>query len=93
MTENGEKIEKWWESKLTFMIGAITPLIVILAFLFSMKTDIALIQQSVANINTNHETHIQDILQDIKEIQDDQKIQNNQIIELQKQVLLILNKK
>jgi len=34
----------------------------------NMEKDVALIQQSVANINTNHEVHIQDILEEIKDI-------------------------
>ena len=90
--EKEQKIEKWYESKVTFVIATITPLVVVLAFLFSMKTDIALIQQSIGNINSNHETHIQDILQNIEKIQKENNKQNEQIIEMQKQILLLMNK-
>lgn len=48
---------------------------------FKMSTDIELIKQSIQNINANHETHIQDILQQIKDIQADQKVQNEKIQE------------
>jgi len=43
-----------------------------------INKNIALIQQSVDNINKNHEAHIQDIVQDLKE-------QKDQILDLQKQ--------
>jgi hypothetical protein len=58
-----------------------------------LKTDIALIQQSISNINTNHEVHIQDLTQGIKDIKVEQVNQESQIIELQKQLITILSKK
>ena len=54
----------------------------IIAPYYGIKQDIALIQKDISVINVNHETHIQDILQEIKEIK-------SQEIELQKQILLI----
>lgn len=44
----------------------------------SMDTNIQLIQQSISNINQNHEVHIQDLTQDIKD-------QNAEIIEIKKE--------
>lgn len=87
-----DKIEKWYESKIAFLITVLTPVVISLAFLLGMKTDIALIQQNIANINTNHEAHIQDILAAMKDMKADQAKQQDQIIELQKEILLIIQK-
>ena len=81
------KIEKWWESKITFLIATVAPLVVVLAFLFGMQKDIAVIQSNIANINSNHEVHIQDIQQSIKDLQQEQVEQNRVTQELQKQII------
>jgi len=86
------KIEKWWESKITFLIATVAPLVVVLAFLFGMQKDIAVIQSNIANINSNHEVHIQDIQQSIKDLQQEQVEQNRVTQELQKQIIAILSK-
>lgn len=91
--EKEVKLEKWYESKITFLIAIITPMVIVMAFIFSIKTDVAVIQNNISNINTNHETHIQDIMEELKDINNDQKNQNDQIIELQKQILLLNNKR
>lgn len=57
-----------------------------------MKTDIALINSAIANINSNHEVHIQDLTQDIKEIKLEQLDQQKQIVELQKLLIAITKK-
>ena len=49
----------------------------------NMEKDVALIQQSISNINTNHEAHIQDILEQMKDmkakdIEYDKRLQANQ---------------
>lgn len=67
---------------LVFSFGVVSPY-------FQMKQNIALMQQDIANINANHEVHIQDLTQAIKDIQVDQKMQNDQIIELQKTIIKI----
>ncbi len=93
--ENGfdQKTEKWWESKITFLIATLTPFVFIVWFIAGIRMDIALIQQSISNINSNHEAHIQDILEQIKDMKTIEINQAGQIIELQKQVLVIVNTK
>lgn len=68
---------KWLIGIVVFVFGIAGPY-------YSMKQDIALIQKDVSIINSNHEMHIQDIMQTQKE-------QSQQIIELQKQLILIVN--
>ncbi|MCX6724260.1 MAG: hypothetical protein NT155_03775 [Candidatus Staskawiczbacteria bacterium] len=88
--EQETKIEKWYETKITFLIATLTPLVIIMAFLFGMQKDIAVIQTNITNINTNHEVHIQDIEESIKDLQNQQVIQNNTMTDLQKQIIALL---
>jgi len=74
---------KWIVSIALFVGGIVGPY-------YKIQTDIALIQASIANINTNHEAHIQDLTQDIKEIKVQQVDQQKQIIELQKQLIVVV---
>ncbi len=53
---------------------------------YEMKENIALVQKDISVINSNHEVHIQDILQEQKE-------QSAQILELQKQIIILVNDK
>jgi hypothetical protein len=53
---------------------------------YGMKEDIALIQKDISVINANHEVHIQDIFQEIKEIK-------AQELDLQRQIILLNNNK
>lgn len=93
MSDNFDRrAEAWYESKVTFMISIMVPLVVILSFLFGMRQDIALVKQNIDNINTNHEAHIQDILQALKGLQEAQNTQEAQIIELQKQLISVLGR-
>lgn len=94
MTEEGEKNfvrsvltteVKWIISIIVFVFGIATPY-------FGIKQDIALIQASISNINNNHEAHIQDLSQQMKDLGAMQVEQQKQIIELQKQLLVILSK-
>lgn len=64
------------------IIGIVIFVFGILAPFYGMKQDIALIYQSINTIEKNHLQHIEDITQDMKE-------QKQQIIELQKQLILI----
>lgn len=86
------RTRKIFENETSRYIAIIMIVIPVVAFLYSMKSDIALIQQSIENINQNHEVHIQDILQQLNdqkaEIADLQK----QEVDDQKQILLLLNK-
>jgi len=70
---------KWILGVVMFVFGIAGPY-------YGMKQDIALIQKDIEVINLNHEVHIQDILQAQKE-------QSQQIIELQKQLILIAGQK
>lgn len=56
---------------------------------FQIRTDIALIQQSVNTINLNHETHIQDIIKNIEELKKADLNQDKEYLDLLK---LIYNK-
>lgn len=87
-----DKIEKWYETKAVFLTTILVPVSAIFLFIGGIKTDIALIQQSIQNINANHEVHIQDILQEIKQMKTEQEKQQDQIIELQKQILVLIKK-
>lgn len=58
---------------------------------YKMEESMALMQKDISIINSNHEMHIQDLTQEIKDIKQAEIIQNQQIIEMQKQVLIILN--
>lgn len=77
---------KWMVSIALFVVGVVAPF-------YSQRQDIALIQQSIGNINVNHEAHIQDILQEMKEMKQTTLIQQGQIIDLQKQLITIASKK
>lgn len=87
---NEAKVERWWESKAVFLVTVLTPVVVILSFIFGMRQDIAVMRSDIANINTNHETHIQDLTQEIKDLHVTQVDQQKQIIDLQKQILVII---
>jgi predicted PurR-regulated permease PerM len=70
---------------LVFLFGVIAPY-------FTITRDIALIQQSIDNINTNHETHIQNILTNIKEIREKQASQDLLLQQNSDAILVILGK-
>ena len=73
--------------------GTISVVLFIVNPLNKIYTDIALIQQSVETIQTNHLSHTQDLAQDIDRLANIQVEQQKQIIELQKQLLVIISKK
>ena len=76
---------KFVVSIIVFVFGVVTPY-------FSIRQDIALIKSDVSNINANHEVHIQDIVQEIKEMKTEQEKQRDDIISLQKQILVLLDR-
>lgn len=81
---NGEKREKWFESRLTFMIFIATALVgAVLAIYIPMGK----IQTDIAVINSNHEVHIQDALIQIQKLEAEQTSQNTKIEELLKQTV------
>lgn len=90
---NEIKTKRWFESEVARYGAIIVFFVPITIFFFGIKTDIALIQQSIWNINSNHEAHIQDILSALKDMRQEQLDQEKQIIELQKQMIVILNKR
>lgn len=67
---------KWVLGVIMFVFGVAGPY-------YGIQKDIALIQKDVEIININHEAHIQDILQAQKE-------QSAQILELQKQLIILI---
>lgn len=68
-----------------FVVGVVAPY-------YQMKQDVALIQQSISNINANHEVHIQDLTQNVKDISSVIQAQQQQITTLQTQQAVILDK-
>lgn len=75
---------KWLASVAVFVVGVVGPY-------YDIKTQMALIQQDQSTIKSNHLQHLQDIAQDIKDIKEEQSGQQKQIIELQKQILVLIN--
>ena len=77
---------KWVIALATFVVTVVAPY-------YSIKESIALIQQDISTINTNHEAHIQDILTRMEkgDIRDSER--DKQIIELQKQMIVLINNK
>lgn len=77
-------IKQVLSSEVKFILGIIVFVFGVASPYYSMRQDIVLIQKDISTINSNHEVHIQDILQTMKD-------QQSQIIELQKQIILINN--
>lgn len=77
---------KWLVSVALFVVGVVAPY-------YQIQTKLALIDASISNINTNHEAHIQDLTQNIKEIKVTEVDQQKQIIELQKQLIVLISQK
>ena len=80
-TEDDSAIRKVLTTEVKWIIGVIMFVFGIASPYFGMRQDIALIQKDIQIINLNHETHIQDIMQQQKEM-------SAQIIELQKQIII-----
>lgn len=76
-------------SEVKFIIGIVTVVLGVVAPYYSMRQDIALIKANIDNINANHEVHIQDITQNIKDLQTTLSTQQQQIIELQKSIIAL----
>lgn len=76
-------------SEVKFVIGVITIALGVVAPYYGIRQDIALIQASVSNINSNHEVHIQDLTQEIKDLHTTMIEQQAEIIDLQKQIISI----
>lgn len=80
------------KKEIALIVSVVVFLFPVVVSYFKIQTEIALIRQSIDNINNNHTVHIQDTLQEIKEIKVKDAEQDKQSIELQKQVLVILEK-
>lgn len=68
-----------------FVMGVVAPY-------YQMKQDVALIQKDISVINFNHEVHIQDLSQSVKEMTTAISEQQKQISVLQTQQAVILDK-
>lgn len=77
--QNGK--EKWFESRVTFMIFIASSLI---AAVLAIYIPMGKIQTDIAVINNNHEVHIQDLTAQIKALEEEQKVQNTEIQNLLK---------
>lgn len=81
------RFKKYLNNEVKFVIG-----IIIFAFgavkpYYEMKQDISLIKNDISNINANHITHLQDLKQDIKTLQEEQVDLTKTMINLQAQIL------
>lgn len=81
------RFKKYLNNEVKFVIG-----IVLFAFgavkpYYEMKQDIRLIKNDISNINANHITHLQDLKQDIKTLQEEQVDLTKTMINLQAQIL------
>lgn len=79
-------------TEVKFIIGVVGFVMGVVAPYYQMKQDVSLIQASIANINSNHEAHIQDLTQQMKDML--VQVQHNQqnIQNLQTQNAVILEK-
>lgn len=68
-----------------FVVGVIGPY-------YQIQTNIALIQQAQETIKSNHLQHLQDLAQDIDKMATVQMDQQKQIIELQKQLIVLIGR-
>jgi len=75
-----------------FVIGIVGFVIGVVAPYYQMKQDVALIQQSIATINSNHLTHTQELAQEVKDTVKVLQSQQQQITVLQTQQAVILER-
>lgn len=87
MESFNEKVKGVLTTEVKFFIVIIGFVVGFVAPFYAMKQDIALINKDISVINSNHEVHIQDIMQQIKDIQNDQLTQNDKLISLQEQII------
>ncbi len=72
-------------SEVKMIIGIIIFALGVVAPFYQMKQEIALIQKDISIINSNHIMHLEDLVKQ-------QKDQQTQILELQKQIWIVVNK-
>lgn len=75
-----------------FVLGIVGFVIGVAAPYYQMKQDVALIQQSIATINSNHLMHTQDLAQEVKDTVSVLQSQQQQITILQTQQAIILER-
>lgn len=77
-------------TEVKFIIGVVGFVMGVVAPYYQMKQDVSLIQASIANINSNHEAHIQDLTQQMKDmlVQVQHNQQNIQSLQTQNAVIL-----
>lgn len=85
-----DKIRSVLTTEVKLIIGIVVFAVGIVAPFYTMKTDIALIKQNIETINTNHLAHMQDLEQQIKDMQADQKVQNDKIEQNQMAIIKLL---
>ena len=73
------KIDKWFTGKMGFFIQVVTLVTALTIAFMAIKTDIALIYKDIDVINSNHLTHIQ---AEIKEIKESQKQTEDKLTEI-----------
>lgn len=75
-----------------FVLGIVAFVMGVVAPYYQMKQDVALIQQSIATINSNHMQHTEDLAQQVKDTMSLVAAQQNQINNLQTQQAVILER-
>jgi len=73
------KIDRWFTGKIGFFIQVVTLVTALTIAFMAIRTDIALIYKDIDVINSNHLTHIQ---ADINEIKKDQKETGDKLTEI-----------
>lgn len=79
-------------SEVKYIIGIVAFVGGVVAPYYGMRQDIAVMKSDISNINSNHEVHDQDILQAIKDLNIQEVAQEAQIIELQKELIVVTGK-
>lgn len=74
------KLGKFIRSEIGFIITLVVFIFGVVVPYFQIRQDIALIQKDISIINSNHEQHIQDILQEISAMKKEQQVQRETLI-------------
>lgn len=90
-TENGQQsvIRGVLTTEVKYIVGLIVFTFGIAAPYFSIRENIALIQQDISTIEKNHLTTTQELAQEVKDVDDEQTEILKLIYDLQKEIILL----
>jgi hypothetical protein len=84
------KMRAWFTEEIKFILTIGTIMVTVGVPYFQIKEDIALIKNNIANINSNHEQHIQDIQQSLLEMKTQQKNDEDKLEANQSAIIKLL---